>query len=74
MVTIILILILHIYIYIYIYIYVPDLGEAKGGVTEGGMIRMETLIELKFINSSFSSSNFSVRAVRAYPLIEIRRN
>ena len=26
-----------------------------GQVREGGMMRMETLIELKFLNSSFSS-------------------
>ena len=32
---------------------------------EGGMIRLETLIELKSLNSSFSSSNFSTRAFRA---------
>ena len=35
------------------------------------MFRLETLIELKFLNSSFSSSNVSIRAFRAYPLIEI---
>ena len=40
----------------------------------GGMIRLETLIELKFIDSSFSSSNFSNRASRAYPLIGIRQS
>ena len=34
---------------------------------EGGMIRLE------FLNSSFSSSNFSIRAFRAYPLIEVRQ-
>ena len=36
-----------------------------------GMIRLETLIELKFFNSSFSSSSFSIRSFRAYPLLEI---
>ena len=30
-------------------------------------------VPLKFLNSSFSSSNFSIRAFRAYPLIEIRQ-
>ena len=37
------------------------------------MIRLETLAELEFINSSFSSSNLSIRAFRAYPLIELRQ-
>ena len=37
----------------------------------GGMIRLETLIELKFLNSSFSSSSFSIRTFRACPLVEI---
>ena len=41
--------------------------------SEGGMIRLEALIELKFHNSSFSSSSFSTRASRAHPLIETRR-
>ena len=40
---------------------------------EGGMIRLQTLVELKFLNSSFSSSNFSIRAIRAYHLIETRQ-
>ena len=31
-----------------------------------------TLIELKFLDSSFSSSNLSIRAFRTYPLVEIR--
>ena len=39
----------------------------------GGVKRLETLIDLKFLNSSFSNSNFSIRAFRAYPLIEIRQ-
>ena len=34
---------------------------------------METLIELKFINSLFSNSDFSIQVVRAHPLIEIRQ-
>ena len=42
-------------------------------VSEGGMIRLDTLVELKFINLSFSSSNVSIRVFRAYPLIEIRQ-
>ena len=42
-------------------------------VSGGGMIRLETLIELKFLNSSFSNLNFSMRAFRAFPLIEIRQ-
>ena len=41
--------------------------------TAGGMTRLEALIELKFINSSLSSSNFEIRAFRAYPLVEVRQ-
>ena len=37
------------------------------------MTRLETLIELNFVNSTFSSSKFSIRALRACPLIEIRQ-
>ena len=38
-----------------------------------GMLRLEALIELKFINLSFSNSNFSIRAFRACPPIEHRK-
>ena len=38
---------------------------------EGGMTQLETLIELRFLNSSFLSSNFSVRAFRACPPVKI---
>ena len=41
--------------------------------SEGGMKRLENLIELQFLNSNFSSSNFSIQAFRACPLIEIRQ-
>ena len=41
--------------------------------SEGEMKRLETLIEPKFLNSSFSSSNLSIIVFRAYPLIEIRQ-
>ena len=41
--------------------------------SEGGMIRLERLIELKCINSRFLSSNCSIRAFRTYPLVEIRQ-
>ena len=41
--------------------------------SEGGMIWLQTLIELKLFNSRFSSSNFSIRVFRAYPLIDIRQ-
>ena len=34
---------------------------------------METLIELKYLNLSFSSSTNVIRAFRAYPLVEIRQ-
>ena len=36
-------------------------------------MRLETLVELKFFDSSFSSLNPSIRAFRAYPLVEIRQ-
>ena len=35
------------------------------------MMRLESLIELKFLNSNFSSSNSSIRCFRARPLIAI---
>ena len=41
--------------------------------SEGGMIWLETLIELKLITSSFSSSHFPIRAFRAYPLVDIKQ-
>ena len=50
----------------------PVLLEPPPG-SGGGMMRSETLIELNFLDSSFSSSNPSIRAFRAYPLIEIRQ-
>jgi hypothetical protein len=37
------------------------------------MMQLETFIELKFVNSSFPSSNLSVRAFRACPLIESKQ-
>ena len=55
------------YMYIYIYIYIlttvsivsylapPPAGPLERSSSEGGMIRLENLIELEFINSSFSS-------------------
>ena len=78
----------YIYIYIYIYTHIIcvtlALDERPSGrarapnpkgteVRKGGMTRLETLIELKFINSSFSSSNCSIRAFRACPLNESRQ-
>ena len=68
-----------------LFLLVTRLGVVKAGASaspsrlrsrpssEGGMIRLETLIELRFLNSNFSSSKFSIRAFRAYPLIEIRQ-
>ena len=38
--------------------------------SEGWMMRLETLIELEFLNSSFSSSNSSIRAFRARILLK----
>ena len=55
---------------------IPITAVCSWGVllpSEGGMIRLESLIELKFLNLSCSGSNLSFRAVRAYPLFEIRR-
>ena len=40
---------------------------------EGGMLRLETLIELKFVDSIFSSSNLWIRVFRACPLVDIRQ-
>ena len=48
-------------------------AASVGGRSEGGMMRLETLIELKCLNSSFSSSDLFIRAFRAYPLIEPRQ-
>ena len=41
--------------------------------SEVGMMRLETLIELKLLDSSLSSSNLSIRAFRACPHVEIRQ-
>ena len=38
--------------------------------SQKGGIRLEALVELRFFKSSFSSSNFSIRAFRACPLAE----
>ena len=38
--------------------------------SEGGTMRLEILVELKLFDSSLSSSNFSISAFRAYPLVE----
>ena len=72
------------YIYIYIYSIMimitffrscgpePPVSRADMYVepfSEGGTIRLGALIELKFLNYIFSSSSFSIRAFRVYPLI-----
>ena len=74
---------IYIYMYVYIYIHIAWLRSLSShfGIaasqryacrySEAGMIRLETLIELKFLNSSFSNSTFSIRVVRAYLLTEI---
>ena len=42
--------------------------------SEGRVIQLKkTLIELNFVNSTFSSLNLSIRVVRACPLIETRQ-
>ena len=43
------------------------------GNSEWGTMQLEVLVELKFLDSSFSSSPFSIRAFRASPLNEIRQ-
>ena len=75
---------IYIYIYnihIYIYIYILEArrsrawGKGTERVSEGGMIRLETLIELKCINPSFSS--LDIRQIRQLdkPLIrQIRQS
>ena len=50
-----------------------ELEHLKQDDNHNSALRMETLIELKFISSSFSSSNFSIRAFRAHPVVEIRQ-
>ena len=45
---------LSLYLYIYISIY-TNCVFATADISEGGMIRLETLIELKFVTWSFSS-------------------
>ena len=45
----------------------PRLGS--GGIRRKGVIRLETLIELEYLNSGFSNSNLTIRVVRAYPRI-----
>ena len=51
-----------------------DRNQISARVSEGGMIWLETLIELKLLNSSFSSSNYSIRACRAYYITENRHD
>ena len=44
----------------------------RGDLSEGGMIRLETLIELKFLNSSFLSLSSDTELVQTIPRREIR--
>ena len=48
-------------------------GDDTVGSPHRARIFQFELFELKCLNSSFSSSNFSIRVFRAYPLIELRR-
>ena len=81
-------IIIYIYIYIYSGGQFRDLrgvggprhaalkGRAAAFVawhSEKGMILVETRIELEFLNSSFSSSNCSIRVCRTCPLVETRQ-
>ena len=52
----------HMYTCICLFMLVFVITKCRRVESEGGMIRSETLIELKFLNSSFLSSNFSIRA------------
>ena len=51
---------IYIYIYIHIYIYMYMQTRDLAQPPEGGMIRLETLIELIFLDSSFSSLSSSL--------------
>ena len=50
------------------YIYTCDDNDVRPPhpllLGKGGMIRLETLVELRFLNSVFSSSNISIRVFR----------
>ena len=39
-----------------------------GHVSEGGMMRLETLIQLKFLNSSFSSLSSLLKLNKQFPV------
>ena len=52
---------------------VATLNAEMARLRKGGWCGWENLIELKVHNSSFSSSNLSIRVFRAYPLFEIRQ-
>ena len=54
-------------------IYAARSAAAPVDSSEGRMIWLEALIELEFLDSSFLSSNLSIRVCRAYPLSEIRQ-
>jgi len=45
----------------------PTLTSGEADAREGGMIRSEALVELKFLDASCSSSSFSSRACPACP-------
>ena len=45
----------------------------KSQNSEGGMIRLETLIELRFLDSGFSSSNFSIRVFELVLLSKLNK-
>ena len=52
--------------------YMADLTDLSRGFTNDFELRAAALrlFELKLLNSSCSSSNFSIRVFRAYPLVE----
>ena len=70
-ITIIIIIIIDIIIIIIIIIIRELVSEHQ---SEGGMMQLETLLELKLFNSSFSNSTLSIRVVRAFLLLKLNKN
>ena len=71
-ITIIIIIIIDIIIIIIIIIIIRELVSEHQ--SEGGMMQLETLLELKLFNSSFSNSTLSIRVVRAFLLLKLNKN
>ena len=71
-ITIIIIIIIIDIIIIIIIIIIRELVSEHQ--SEGGMMQLETLLELKLFNSSFSNSTLSIRVVRAFLLLKLNKN